>query len=206
MTAAHTTDPVPLVLTKASAEPGQEEPPDAVIRIQMRLSRMPLEHPTRFVAEVERVQTEDAERLAEVLADTLPEGTLQRLLGFLLVRTAGARMGVAPLGDARAAGPIESRALAELHEVRRALEGAWGPGEISRGHSPRVLADQLVARVVAAETRERLAALASRDDPQATVAKLERIRRTLGEALGVEGAHDAEALAEVAAQKLGGGS
>jgi hypothetical protein len=163
MTAAHTADPVPLVLTKATPEPGWEEPPNAVIRIQMRMSRIPQESPGQYAAAVEEAQTEEAERLAEVLADTLPEGTLQRLVGFLLVRTAGARMGIAPLGDARGDRAQLDRLAAELDAARDTLERAWGPGEIAHGHSVRVLAEQVVARVQAAETSERLAALASRE-------------------------------------------
>jgi hypothetical protein len=108
-------------------------------------------------------QAQEAERLAEVLADTLPEGTLQRLVGFILVRTAGARMGIAPLGDARGDRAQLDRLAAELDAARDTLERAWGPGEIAHGHSVRVLAEQLVARVQAAETSERLAALASRE-------------------------------------------
>jgi hypothetical protein len=175
--------PTRLTLTKATPEPGWEPPADATIVIREAAMGAP---------QRAELQAQEAERLAEVLADALPEGTLQRLVGHVLVRTAGVRMGVAPLGDARRA--EHDAAVAELRHVRGILELAWGPGEISHGHAPRVLADLVVARLKDAE------------GGQSTVAKLERIRRTLTDALGVEGAHDAEALAEVAAQKLGGGS
>jgi hypothetical protein len=187
MTAAHTDDPVPLVLTKATPVPGWESPADATIVIRPAAMN-PVQRAER--------QAQEAERLAEVLADTLPEGTLQRLVGFILVRTAGARMGIAALGDARGDRVKLDRLAAELDAARDTLERAWGPGEIAHGHSVRVLAEQVVARVQAAETSERLAGLDVREwfttltaaldtDPLQVVAVVEEVAARMRGRLGI---------------------